>query len=164
MNRWFFLLLHTGSLVFLAMGWFLDLLTIRITISLPLIGDMDIMNETRSVSGTLQNLWETGNYFPFSLIFLFGIVIPLIKTFLIYRVIIQPNQTGIIRLLINNISKWAMADVFAVSILVSFLAANALDYTRAYFGDGFYYFTVYALVSNGIVMFLPKAAPARTMQ
>lgn len=156
MSRWLIIALHTSSLVLLGLGWFLDLLTIRISITLPLLGGMDLMNETRSVYTTLKKLWETGNHFPFTLIFLFGIVVPLVKTFLIYRVVLLPDQAGLSRSLVNSISKWAMADVFAVSILVSFLAANALDYTTAFFGAGFYYFTAYVLLSNAIVMFLPK--------
>jgi uncharacterized paraquat-inducible protein A len=158
MNRRLLLILHIASLVLLAFGWTLDILTIRIMTEIPFIGRIEAMDETRSVFGTLRNLWDTGNIFPFILIALFGIAIPLIKTFLIFRVLLLPaGKTAVIRLFINHISKWAMADVFAIGILVSFLAANAMDYTTAILRPGFYYFTAYVLLSNCVVMFLPKA-------
>jgi uncharacterized paraquat-inducible protein A len=160
MSRRLLLLLHIASLALLAFGWTLDLLTIRTMAEIPIIGKIDIMNETRSVIGTLRNLWDTGNIFPFVLIALFGIAIPLIKTFFIFRVLVLPQRkAAIVRVFINSISKWAMADVFAIGILVSFLAANAMDYTKAYLRPGFYYFTAYVLLSNCIVMLLPKTAP-----
>ena len=159
MSRRVLLLLHIASLILLAFGWWLDLLTIRVRYDIPIIGRIDLMDETRSVFGTLKKLWDTGNIFPFVLISLFGIAIPLIKTFFIFRVLVLPQRkAAIARVFINNISKWAMADVFAIGILVSFLAANAMDFTIALLRPGFYYFAAYVLLSNCIVMLLPKAS------
>ncbi len=165
MSRRLLLPLHFASLVLLGLGWWLDLLTIRISImtGIQAIGKIEVMNETRSVFGTLRNLWDTHNYFPFILIALFGIAVPLIKTYFIFRVLLLPAEKArALRRFVKAISKWAMADVFAISILVSFLAARAMDYTNAILQPGFYYFTAYALLSNFIVMFLPKPIAPRS--
>jgi uncharacterized paraquat-inducible protein A len=153
----FLLVLHLISLVLLGLGWTLDMLTIKISFNIPFAGPIYLMDETRSVLSTLENLWETANYFPFILIGLFGIIVPLVKTFFIFKIIGWPQKTGRIeRKFVDGISKWAMADVFAVAILVSFLAASALDSTYAELKRGFYYFASYVLVSNAIVMFIPS--------
>jgi uncharacterized paraquat-inducible protein A len=155
--------LHIGSLILLGLGWTLDMLTIRIVVTVPIVGSISLMDETRSVLGTLQKLWETGNIFPFILIALFGILIPIVKTAFIFRIILSPNSTGAFaRNFVDRISKWAMADVFAIAILVSFLAAGALDYTYASFRPGFYYFAAYVVVSNVIVMFLSRITRIKT--
>ena len=58
-----------------------------------------------------------------------------------------------------------MADVFAVSILVAFLGANAMQNTKAVLEPGFYYFSAYVLLSGVVAMLcrkLPLASPAET--
>ena len=157
MNRWLLLFLHIASLVLLAFGWLLDLMTIRISADIPIIGRLELMNETRSVFGTLKNLWETHHIFPFILIALFGIAIPVIKTYFIFRILLVPQKkVPAVRSFVRGISKWAMADVFAVGVFVSFLAANSMDYTKATIQPGFYYFATYVLFSNCVVVFLPR--------
>ncbi len=49
-----------------------------------------------------------------------------------------------------------MADVFAISIFVAFLSANAMENTKAELQEGFYYFSGYVLLSAIIVMLLGK--------
>ena len=49
-----------------------------------------------------------------------------------------------------------MADVFAISILVAFLGANAMENTKATLEPGFYFFTGYVLLSSIIVMLVGK--------
>jgi uncharacterized paraquat-inducible protein A len=58
--------------------------------------------------------------------------------------------------LINAISKWAMADVFVISIFVAFLGAKAMESTTANFEPGFYYFAGYVVLSGVVVMLLKK--------
>ena len=153
------LAIHLMSLILLGLGWFLDVLTVRVSVSMAFFG-VSMMDETRSVMTTLEKLWETSNYFPFFLILLFGIIVPIAKTYLLFRVILFPARAEeITKKYIDPISKWAMADVFAVAILVSFFAANALDYTTAILREGFYYFAGYVLLSNILVMLIRQRYP-----
>jgi paraquat-inducible protein A len=59
----------------------------------------------------------------------------------------------------RSISKWAMADVFAVGVFIAFLAANALDNLDAKLHPGYYFFVAYCLVSNVAFQFLHVRKP-----
>lgn len=157
-SRNILLLLHIGSLILLGFGWTLDML--HINISTDIIMKISIFDEKRSVIGTLQNLWKGGNYWPFALIFFFGIIVPLFKSGVIFYLLLARNPQPKWRRFTSAISKWAMADVFAIAIFTAFLGANAMDSTKADLEPGFYYFSVYVLLSGVIAMLLPKLTPS----
>jgi paraquat-inducible protein A len=154
MNRYLLLTLHTASLVLLFFGWTLDML--QIDVSAEFIVSINLFNEKRSVLGTLTSLFESGNYFPFFLILLFGIIVPVVKSAAIYYLLIAKNAAGRWYLFVKAISKWAMADVYAISIFVAFLGAKSMQNTRAVLLPGFYYFAAYVLVSAVIAALLGK--------
>ena len=156
-SRWILLGLHVLSLVVLGLGWTLDML--HIDISTHFIVDFNIFNEKRSVLGALQTLWTGGNYWPFFLIFLFGILIPLLKSALIFYVLLAKDPAPKWLRFVSTISKWAMADVFAISIFVAFLGAGAMQNTKATLEAGFYYFSGYVLLS-GVIATLMKPRDA----
>lgn len=154
MNRYLLLVLHTASLVLLGFGWILNIL--QIDISIHFFSDINLFNEKRSVLGMLQRLWTDKSYWPFTLIFVFGIIVPLLKSALLYYIILVKNHDIKWRHLVSAISKWAMADVFAISIFVAFLGANAMQNTRAILEPGFYYFSGYVLLSGIVAMLCGK--------
>jgi len=156
-NRWMLLGLHLISLVLLGLGWTLDML--HIDISTHFIVDFNLFNEKRSVLGTLQTLWSGGNYWPFFLIFLFGILVPLVKSGLIFYVLLAHDPAPKWQRFVTAISKWAMADVFAISIFVAFLGAGAMQNTQATLEPGFYYFSGYVLLSAVIAMLMARRSP-----
>lgn len=149
MNRGILLLLHIISLVLLGFGLVLDMLKIDVTANFFI--DINLFNEKRSVLGTLQTLWESSNYLPFLLIFLFGIIVPLVKSAIIFYILLAKNVADKWLQLVIKISKWAMADVFAISIFIAFLGARAMRNTTAFLEPGFYYFTAYVLLSLVLV-------------
>lgn len=150
MNRYFLLILHTASLVLLYFGLTLNMLQIDVTTEF--IFKFNLFNEKRSVIGTLQSLYESGNSFPFALILLFGILIPITKSGILYYLLLTKQQHKPLQKIVSGISKWAMADVFAISIFVAFLGANAMKNTKAILEQGFYYFTAYVILSTAIAM------------
>ena len=154
MNRYILLSLHVISLVLLGLGWVMDIL--HIDISVHYIVDFNLFSEKRSVLGMLEKLWKDANYFPFSLIFLFGIIVPLIKSGIIFYLLMGKNPDMKWQRFVSAISKWAMADVFTISIFVAFLGANAMESTRAFLQPGFYYFTGYVILSGIVAMFCGK--------
>ena len=149
MYRGILLLLHIISLVLLAFALVLDMLKIDVTANFFI--DINLFNEKRSVLGTLKTLWESSNYLPFLLIFLFGIIVPLVKSAIIFYVLLAKNVADKWLQLVSKISKWAMADVFAISIFIAFLGARAMRNTTAFLEPGFYYFTAYVLLSLVLV-------------
>lgn len=151
-SRTILLLVHLASLVLLGLGLVKDML--QIDISAHFIVSMSLFNENRSILGTLHSLWQSGNYFPFCLIFLFGIIVPIVKSALITWFIVAPQAKAYFFPFLNFISKWAMADVFAISIFTAFLGANAMQNTHATLQPGFYYFSLYVLLSGIITAWL----------
>ena len=154
MNRYLILAMHVISLVLLAFGWILNVL--HIDISVHYIVDFNIFSEKRSVLGMLEKLWTDGNYWPFSLIFIFGIIVPLIKSGLIFFLLLSKEPDLKWQRLVSALSKWAMADVFAISIFVAFLGANAMESTKAILQPGFYCFSGYVILSGIVAMFCEK--------
>lgn len=148
------LLLHILSMVLLALGLFRDML--QIDISAHFIVEIKLFNESRSIIGVLKTLWKSSNYFPFLLIFIFGIIIPLTKSLIIFNILFRDETQQLPYHFISHISKWAMADVFAISIFVAFLGANAMDNTKAIIQDGYYFFTAYVLLSAIITPLVVK--------
>lgn len=158
MARYTLLFLHITSLVLLGFGWTLNMLYIDISVHKQFIVDinMSLFSEKRSVFGTLESLWNSGNYWPFILIFLFGILVPVVKSAAIfYLLLAKQPRLGWYRF-VSGISKWAMADVFAISIFVAFLGANAMENTKAYLEAGFYYFAGYVVLSAFVAMMLGR--------
>lgn len=161
MNRLILLGLHVISLICLGFGLVLNLLKINITASFFI--EFNLFNESRSVLGTLKSLWESANYFPFLLIFIFGILVPLLKSVIIFYILFKQNIHSKWKTILSAISKWAMADVFAISIFIAFLGARAMRNTTAVLEPGFYLFSIYVLLSGLIVTFLtviPQLRPS----
>lgn len=154
MNRYVLLIMHTASLVLLGFGWVFNIL--QIDISVHFFADINIFNEKRSVMGMLEKLWTDKSYWPFTLIFVFGIIVPFLKSALLYYILLVKNHHPKWRNLVGVISKWAMADVFAISIFVAFLGANAMQSTRAILEPGFYYFSGYVILSGVVAMLADK--------
>lgn len=96
-------------MIFLCLGLALDILKFNITAKFFL--DINLFNEKRSVLGTLHTLWETGNYFPFLLISLFGVMVPLVKSGFIFYFLLNKNVPSKWYKSVSTISKWAMAYV-----------------------------------------------------
>ena len=148
------LILHIISLILLGFGWVKDIL--QIDISTHLLIDLNLFNEKRSVLGTLKSLWQSANYWPFLLIFLFGIIVPLVKSGVIFYLLAAKKSRTKWYGFVSAISKWAMADVFAISIFVAFLGAKAMENTKANLEIGFYCFAAYVLLSGIVVGLLGK--------
>lgn len=118
-------------------------------------GEFQAYQRTRSILGTVRQLFETGHVLVGFLVMLFSVIVPTIKIVLVTTAALGRKGLAADRLLAigNAIGKWSMADVFVVGIIVSYLAANAsegigdLVQLNAHFGTGFYFFLGYCLFS-----------------
>ena len=132
-----------------------------VSISEQLVSQIDISGElhayekSRSILGTVQELYQADQWLVALLIGLFSIVVPALKSLLILTSVMARNSRNrhAATKVKNMISKWSMADVFVVAIIVAFLAANATQQTEelfslnAQFMPGFYYFLSYCILS-----------------
>jgi uncharacterized paraquat-inducible protein A len=154
----------TLSLVSLGLLWpglVQPVLTIKAT--MEIFGNVrELSNETRSVVGAVKSLHASGNDFVAGLILLFSICVPVLKAALLLPIVALRHSPVAYRLyaFVRTISKWSMADVFAVGMLIALLAAKGTANLEAIAGPGFYFFASYCLVSNLAFQLLRVEPPA----
>jgi uncharacterized paraquat-inducible protein A len=158
-RNWIAVGLTLVSLVLLVPGLQSDALTI--TASMPLL-KKPLYEETQSIMRAARRLYDSKNYFVAGLVVFFSIVVPLIKAALLAVILFakSPQTRYSTYLFTRSISKWAMADVFAVGVFIAFMAGNALDNLDAKLHPGYYYFVAYCLLSNIAFQFLHVPKPA----
>ena len=121
--------------------------------SLKVDGQSRVYDKTRSILGTAEDLWDFGFRFVAILILTFSVLIPLIKVLLLLFAF-KPNASPAVLKWNSMISKWSMADVFAIGVLIAMLTANAASSESTlinFHGEvhaGFYWFVAYCLTSN----------------
>lgn len=158
-RNWIALGLTVLSLILIVPGLRSDALTI--TATMPLL-KKPLYEETQSILRAARRLYDSKNYFVAGLIVFFSIVVPFLKAALLAVILWAKNPALKYRLylFVRSVSKWAMADVFAVGIFIAFMAGNAIDNLDAKLHPGYYYFIAYCLVSNLSFQFLHVAPPA----
>lgn len=118
-------------------------------------GTVVIQDTAKSILGTAEILWTDGNQIVAALIVFFSVIVPALKLSLVsvaygFKSFSWGQKAGQFS---GMISKWSMADVFVMALIVSFLAikasagASALVETTITFETGFYYFLGYCLLS-----------------
>jgi|SRR5688572_17419669 len=152
-RNWIAVGLTLVALAVIVPGLRSDALTITATI--PLL-KKPVYEETQSILRAIQRLYDSKNYFVAGLVLLFSVIVPFIKAALLAVILKARNPVTKYRLylLVRSMSKWAMADVFAVGIFIAFMAGNAIDNLDAKLHPGFYYFIAYCLISNLSFQFL----------
>lgn len=118
-------------------------------------GSMIISDTAKSILGTAEMLWDEGNQLVAFLIIFFSVVIPAIKLLLMTAAMtLKESRLGFwLHKFSGAISKWSMADVFVMALLISFLAIKAstgssnMVNTVITLEAGFYFFLAYCLLS-----------------
>ena len=130
-------------------------MAVKLLDNLNVSGNVQAYEKTRSILGTVKELFDSKNYLVSFLVMLFSVIIPLIKGLLLLTSLWIPEVRIKKRLvgIANVISKWSMADVFVVAVIVAYLAANAsgdmgeIFSMTATLGSGFYFFLTYCILS-----------------
>ena len=124
---------------------------LTIVASINMLGaTQELFRQTQSVLEAVRTLHENDNDFVAGLILFFSITVPFLKALALVIILVLRDQTSRYRLylMVRSLSKWAMADVFAVGVFIAMLAAQGTDNLDGIPGPGFYYFASYCLVSN----------------
>ncbi|HEY1302505.1 MAG TPA: paraquat-inducible protein A [Vicinamibacterales bacterium] len=140
----------------------IDRLSPQITAALQSrMKEVEVYQQTRSIVGSVRNLYNVGSPVPATLILLFSVIVPVTKTALVaWACFLAPpgRRTRTLRFVVA-IAKWSMADVFVVALFITYLAAQATQATpgapgaaplvvfTARLGAGFYWFASYCLFS-----------------
>jgi hypothetical protein len=151
-----------------------DRVTPSITASLlKNVGEVEVFQQTRSIVGSVRRLYEVGSPVPATLILLFSVVVPFVKTALVGWAMFAADEARRRRTLsvVEAIAKWSMADVFVVALFITYLAAMAsqsnpgagpqvVSFT-AQFGPGFYWFAAYCVFSLASQQLTARVLAAR---
>ncbi len=124
---------------------------------------IEVYQQTRSILSAVRHLYRVGSPTPATLILLFSVLVPFTKAMLVLWAVTHhdPATRGRTLHFVELIAKWSMADVFAVALFITYLAAKAsqsapgagavpslVNFTAS-FGPGFYWFAAYCVVSLG---------------
>jgi hypothetical protein len=118
-------------------------------------GHMEAYQSTRSIWETVEELARSGHLPVAFLIVFFSVVIPVFKLLLQGGALVIPQRELREPLLGLNalLSKWSMADVFVMGLLVAYMAGSASGQMGdtlimdARLEQGFYWFLAYCLFS-----------------
>jgi hypothetical protein len=122
--------------------------------------EIEVYQQTRSILGSVRHLYSVRSMTAATLILLFSVIVPFGKMSLVSWAVLQGNdeRRRSTLHLVEMIAKWSMADVFAVALFITYLAAQATQAApgaatssavafTASFGAGFYWFAAYCVVS-----------------
>lgn len=159
-------------------------LTMDMTIAVSGTGiNSQLVDKELSIVTTVTQLWQQNRYLVSALIFLFSIVIPIVKTSALCYVFFAKNRMMQQKIanFVASVGKWSMADVFVVAVFLAVLSTNhtenaeqhgvsffgiALEVdistqTLSMVGQGFYFFTAYCVLSLlGSQLLLKSVKPA----
>ena len=154
----------------------IDKIAPQLTAALAKGEEVQVYEQTRSIVGSVQRLYEVGSPVPATLILLFSVIVPLAKGALVAWAMFMRDGAWRQRTLrfVELIAKWSMADVFVVALFIAYLAAQAsqtapgdpsagppLVAFTADFGPGFYWFAAYCLFSLATQQYTFRVAAKR---
>ena len=137
------------SAVFLLVGLLAPVLTVVVREDVALLGRVVLQYESKGIVTTIHKLYVVGNWFLAALLFLFSVLLPVLKIVLSLAALglahSRARRASI--LLVKGIGRWSMTDVFVVAVLLAFLTADTAQLTDATVGPGLYFFAGYGLLS-----------------
>ena len=143
------LILAIGSLIALILGLISPTLMITIHKNINYLGDIVLSFESKSILSSITKLMNSGELAIALAIFLFSVLIPLLKINTLIIALIAKELHIAHRLIgiFKYLGKWSMTDVFVVATLLVYLSSNNADLTHAEVGVGVYFFLIYVLLS-----------------
>ncbi|MCP4969893.1 MAG: paraquat-inducible protein A [Arcobacter sp.] len=152
-KRTFIFILITISFISLIIGISTPIMNIEIYKDLPLLGYTIFKYDSKGILTTIEKLWLIEKYVLSSIVCIFSVVFPLLKIITQYiYLFFNIKQVNYIDIL----SKWSMADVFIVSLLITNLSLNADKFTNAQLQIGIYFFLSYVIISMLISQVIKK--------
>lgn len=146
--------------------------TLGLGILLPAIRltKLYLWTDTHSILSAIWALFTDGEYFLATIIFLFSVLVPVLKLayLLVVAILSVPQATASDRLLdrLEGLGKWSMMDVLVLALVIFYVNASAIADASAL--PGVYCFaasvlltmTAYALATGGLKPAARRPAPA----
>lgn len=130
---------------------------------------ISLIDTSRSIINVIHDLWNSDYHFVAAMIFLFSIIVPVLKGILLFFVFFSRSPVFRSRIFtfIKSIGKWSMCDVFITATFLAYLGTGAakthnandisvMGYTahidmlvgfKAQLHAGFWYFLTYCILS-----------------
>ncbi len=145
------LILFTGTaaLISLTTALFAPLVLMTVYKTFPIIGEVTLSYESKSIYTTITKLFTQHNYLIALLVLLFSVMIPLLKALVLIGYGFF-KESGIAKqsvVWIEKIGKWSMADVFIVALLVVLFSTRQDIHTSLKVEVGLYFFAGYVMLS-----------------
>ena len=105
------------------------------------------------VNSILQ-LWSSHDYFLLIVIFLFTIIVPIVKSLFLFYICLMATPRQALKLLyfLHLIGKWSMLDVFVIAIMIVAIKLGALLTVELHFGIMF--FAIAIILINLLAQYL----------
>lgn len=153
-------------------GIYLTMFALNMDMNIGVSGtniNAQMLNKELSIVNTVKELWNEDRMLVAVLIFVFSVVIPILKTMIVCFVYFAKDLKKQLKLInfVGAIGKWSMADVFVVAVFLAVMSTNHANNSQqenvaffgmrigvqistetiSYVGQGFYYFLSYCLLS-----------------
>ncbi len=138
-----------SGLIALAGGLFMPIMMMSIHKDIEYLGDVVLAMESKSVLGSISKLFENSDYVVGGALFLFSILLPLLKTLsmLFVAIFIKNRSLHTVVHFFKILGKWSMADVFVVATFLVYLSGSKGEMSRAEVQVGLYFFLAYVILS-----------------
>jgi hypothetical protein len=137
------------ALISLLVGIFAPIMIMSIHKSVDILGNITLTAQSKSLSGTLSTLFESGEFVVGAFLMLFSIILPAFKnlSLVFVSLFIKSKFAHSTVHFFKIIGKWSMADVFVVAMLLVFLSNSGDGSSHAEIEIGLYFFMTYVIVS-----------------
>lgn len=125
----------------------ISLLLLPIGLLTPVLEQVVLKQDSKGVLNTILALFRADQLFVGTLLLVFSVVTPTLKTALTFLVLGKMDKSGRVARFVKSLGKWSMADVFVMSLLLVMLSLGSDGLTDARLGIGLYYFAAYVLLS-----------------
>ncbi len=138
-----------SAIITLVYGLITPILMVTIHKDVKYLGDVILSFESKSVLGSIEKLFQNGDFIVASTILLFSILIPVVKTssLAFVSLFMKSKFAHSIVKFFKVIGKWSMVDVFVVASFLVYLTMNKGNVSRAEVEVGLYFFLAYVIVS-----------------
>jgi len=137
------------ALIMLAGGLTMPIMMMTIHKEVQYLGDVVLQMESKGVAGSITKLFDGGDYVVGGALFLFSILLPLLKTLsmLFVALFVRNRAAHTVVHFFKVLGKWSMADVFVVAIFLVYLSGNRGEMSHAEVQVGIYFFLAYVILS-----------------
>ena len=135
------------SLLLLPIGLLTPIFSLVVSQNVPVLEQVVLKQDSKGVLDTILALFRADQLFVGTLLFVFSVVTPTLKTALTFLVLSGRDKSGRVARFVKSLGKWSMADVFVVALFLVMLSLGGDGLTDARLGIGLYYFAAYVLLS-----------------